>query len=184
MALPVLRTRHLLLRPWALDDLDVLHALWTTPDVRRYLWDDLVIDRAVAEQVVRSGLQTAEEHGIGYWAVHVGTQLSSSGTHPVDGFCGFRFIDDSRNIEIMYGFDVAHWGRGYATEACLAALDYLWRCTSFAVVYARTDPPNDRSVRVMRRLGMIHESTTATMITYLLRRTETAEPGPEPDRAE
>ena len=34
----------------------------------------------------------------------------------------------------------------------------------------RTDPPNDKSVRVMLRLGMTHESTTDSMVTYLLRR--------------
>jgi RimJ/RimL family protein N-acetyltransferase len=49
-------------------------------------------------------------------------------------------------------------------------MDYLWRATGFDRVYARTDPPNERSVLVMERLGMRHESTTPSMITYVLTR--------------
>jgi ribosomal-protein-alanine N-acetyltransferase len=86
------------------------------------------------------------------------------------GFCGFRFIDDGPEIELMYGLQAEHWGKGLATESSLAALEYLWRSTGFQRVYARTDPPNQGSVRVMQRLGMIHESTSALTIAYILRR--------------
>ena len=57
-----------------------------------------------------------------------------------------------------------------ATEACIAALGFLWRSTKFARFYARTDAPNDKSVQVMLRLGMTHVSTTQSMVTYVLRR--------------
>jgi RimJ/RimL family protein N-acetyltransferase len=70
----------------------------------------------------------------------------------------------------MYGPRAEHWGRGFATEACLAAIEYLWSSTGFQQVCARTDPPNGGSVGVMRRLGMMHESTTASTITWVLRR--------------
>jgi ribosomal-protein-alanine N-acetyltransferase len=88
----------------------------------------------------------------------------------IAGFCGFRFIDDGPDIELMYGLRSAHWGKGLATEACSAAIEHLWRTTAFQLVYARTDPPNERSVRVMQQIGMRHESTTASTITYALRR--------------
>jgi RimJ/RimL family protein N-acetyltransferase len=70
----------------------------------------------------------------------------------------------------MYGLSVEHWGRGLGTEACTAAIAYLWRTTSYQRVFARTDPPNERSVRVIVRLGMTLESTTNAMMTYVLRR--------------
>jgi ribosomal-protein-alanine N-acetyltransferase len=89
---------------------------------------------------------------------------------PIAGFCGFRFIDAGPEIELMYGLRGEYWGKGLATEASFAALDYLWRSTAFQRVYARTDPPNVRSVQVMLRLGMKHESTTPQMIVYVLQR--------------
>jgi RimJ/RimL family protein N-acetyltransferase len=151
------------------DDIDGLHALWTAPEVRRYLWDDVVITRDRAADVVESHLATVASHNIGYWALHIpppGTEVRA----PIAGFCGFRFIDNTPEIELMYGLRGEHWGKGLATESSLAALHYLWRCTGFQQVHARTDPPNTTSVQVMLRLGMTHESTTEKMIVYVLRR--------------
>jgi ribosomal-protein-alanine N-acetyltransferase len=169
MSLTVLRTGHILLRPWTREDVDALHALWTAPEVRRYLWDDAIITRDTAEQLVESHLVTAEKYGIGYWALHIPPPPSPAAV-PIAGFFGFRFIGDGPGIELMYGLQAECWGKGLATEACLAALEYLWCSTGYQQVYARTDPPNHKSVQVMLRLGMTHESTTESMITYVLRR--------------
>lgn len=166
MTLPLLVTPRMILRPWTRDDVDVLHEMWTTPDVRRYLWDDLVIPRETAVAVVESHHTTCEQHAIGYWNLHLIEQPDT-----FIGFCGFRFIDETSNLELMYGLMRDFWGRGIATEACAAAIDYLWNATDYSVLYARTDPPNAASVRVMQRLGMQHESATDTTITYVLHRT-------------
>lgn len=166
MKLPLLVTPRMILRPWTRDDVDALHKMWTTPDVRRFLWDDLVVPRETVVSVVESHLTTCEQHAIGYWALHLVEQPEA-----LIGFCGFRFIEESPNLELMYGLLRDFWGNGLATEACAAAIDYLWNATDFSVLYARTDPPNAASVRVMRRLGMQHESTADTIITYVSHRT-------------
>jgi len=139
------------------------------PEVRRYLWDDAIITRDVAAEAVESHLLTAEQHSFGFWALHIPTPISEANP-PIAGFCGFRFITDISEIELLYGLLREFWGRGLVTEACIAALEYLWRFTKFSRVYAQTDVANERSVRVMRRLGMAYESTTESLITYSLRR--------------
>jgi len=169
MLLPAIRTERMLLRPYTREDVDAPYALWTTPEVRRYLWDDAIITRDTAEQAVESHLVTAAEHGIGYWALHLPSTISIAAV-PVAGFCGFRFIGNGPEIELMYGLQPAYWGKGLATEACLAALKYLWSSTEHQRVYGRTDPPNRKSVQVMVRLGMTHESTDGSTITYVLGR--------------
>ena len=168
MPLPLLQTESALLRAVQLADVDALHQLWTTPEVRRYLWDHVIISRDTAEQVIESHLDIMHRLGIGYWLVH--EPSPAQGEAPVAGFCGFRIMDEGPEIELMYGLLAEYWGKGIATEACGAALEYLWRETRYQQVYARTDPPNQRSVRVMVRLGMRHMSTTPSMITYMLRR--------------
>ena len=48
MTLPLMRTGRLVLEPFAPGDLDELHALWTDAEVRRFLWDGLIIPRSRA----------------------------------------------------------------------------------------------------------------------------------------
>jgi RimJ/RimL family protein N-acetyltransferase len=169
MGLPIIHTERFVLRPWSQEDVDALHALWAAPEVRGYLWDHVVITRETTEQIINSHMATVERHGIGYWAL-LAPPPAKPPALPIAGFCGFRFMDDGPDIELIYGLRAEYWGQGLATEACLASIEYLWRSTRFPVLYARTDPPNERSVRVMQRIGMMHESTSAALITYVLRR--------------
>ena len=162
--LPNIPTEHLLLRPFSGEDVDSLHALWTSRAVRQFLWDDLVITRERAIEEIERSFANAAHHGIGYWVIE---QDPSRATI---GFVGFRPIDKGPEIELMYGLEQRCWGKGLATEASQALLDWLWHSTTYPRVFARMDPPNERSVGVMRRLGMRLESATATMITYVLER--------------
>ena len=57
------------MRPFARADVDALHQLWTDPQVRKYLWDDIVIPREQAVEVVESSLASFEQRGFGFWEV-------------------------------------------------------------------------------------------------------------------
>jgi RimJ/RimL family protein N-acetyltransferase len=162
--LAIIRTKRLVLRPFSPADIDSLHALWTAPAVRQFLWDDLVISRERAAAEVERGFENTLRHGIGYWVIERDT------TPGIAGFCGFRPIDQGSEIELMYGLERSCWGMGLATEASQALLEWLWRSTAYLRVFARTDPPNQRSVAVMHRVGMRFESATPTMITYTMER--------------
>jgi len=94
---------------------------------------------------------SAREHGVGLWcALRKPANLLA-------GFCGFRSIGDSPDIELLYGLRPAHRGQGLATEAARAALEYAFDAGLFTRVYARTDVSNRLSVRVIERLGMQFE---------------------------
>ena len=148
MALPSLETARLELHPWQRHDIDALHSLWTDPGVRRWLWDDEIISREQAEAAVLESIRNADEHGVGMWCVRM------RGQEELAGFCGFRFIEDTRSVELMFGFAPAYWGRGLATEASRAALVYAFAAGALPVVYGRTDAPNRASARLLERLGM------------------------------
>src|ERR1700733_7660097 len=144
MSLPSIRTNHVLLCSLRRDDIDAAHSLWTAPEVRRFLWDDIVITREAVQEIVETHLTTVDQFGLGFWVLYIPPPMSAAGA-PIAGFCGFRFIDGGPEIEMLYGLRGEHWGKGLATETCAAALGYLWRSTSYQRVYARADPPNLRS---------------------------------------
>ena len=170
MWLPVLETRRLVLQPYEIHHLDALHRLWTDPDVRRYLWDDVIISRERAAQAVQDALTSADQSGIGFWS------LFQRGKEKLEGFCGLRYVENSCDIELLYGLAPALWKRGLATEAAYAVLEYAFTTIHLERVYARSDIPNVGSARVMRRLGMKFETEarigTLPMACYSITREE------------
>ena len=50
--LPCLETARLRLRPCRRDDIDVLHHIWTDLGVRKYVWDDQIIARSQAAEII------------------------------------------------------------------------------------------------------------------------------------
>jgi [ribosomal protein S5]-alanine N-acetyltransferase len=139
MNLPSLLTERCELRPWTGDDVDELHGLLADASVRRYLCDDIIFSHEQVTAFISTHLTLVATQRVGMWFV----QLRGSGT--VAGFAGFRLIDESPDLELMYALYPAYWGRGFATEASKAVLEYLWLETAFERVFARTDPPNVQS---------------------------------------
>ena len=142
------RTNQLRLRPGTRDDVDTFHAIWTDPGVRRYLWDDIVIERGVAEAVIQESVQTFAKRGVGQWLVY-----EREGDTPI-GFCGLRALEESPEVELLYGILPAYWGRGYAVEASCPLLDHAFDAVGLPYVLAEMDAPNAASARVAEKLGM------------------------------
>lgn len=143
----VLTTRRLRLRPFAPGDVDALHAHWTHPDVRRYLWDGREIARREAADVVEESIASFAARRFGFWAIELRDDPA------VVGFVGLRPMPDPPDLELYYGLARPYWGRGLATEASRAVLRYAFEALAVDRVYIRTDEPNDASVRVVERLG-------------------------------
>jgi ribosomal-protein-alanine N-acetyltransferase len=161
-----IETARLMMRPFRSDDVDEMHSLWTDPDVRRYLWDDVKITREQAQEVVTQSIELFGSRGIGFWVVcllepgnRIEARSANEGrvtapTEPVIGFCGLRPFGDPPEIEILYGLRPEYWGRGLATEAAQGVLEYGFKVLELDRIYAGADPPNASSFRVMERLGM------------------------------
>lgn len=151
MAEFTLHTARLVLRPIAPDDVTYLYALWTDPEVRRYLWDDKIIEEDIVRAVIEASGDSFERHGFGQWLlVHRETGA------PI-GFCGLRYVDNGPEVELLYGLHPDDWGEGYATEACRAVLNHAFAAAGLERVIADIDPPNTASEKVLHRLGMTFE---------------------------
>jgi RimJ/RimL family protein N-acetyltransferase len=72
--------------------------------------------------------------------------------------CGLHHLQSYPNdVEVAWRLARKHWGQGYATEAATGWLDHAFGALGLPRVISITEPPNLRSLAVMRRLGMVFD---------------------------
>jgi [ribosomal protein S5]-alanine N-acetyltransferase len=75
-------------------------------------------------------------------------------TGAVVGSAGFKGPPDADGVvEIAYGIDTEHRGKGYATEAANAMTAYAFSSGLVRTVRAHTKPESDASKRVLSKCG-------------------------------
>lgn len=150
-----IKTDRLLLTPLTLDDANSLHELWTHPDVRRYLWDDIIIPFEQTAAIIETSINRFRDQAHGLW----GARLTNTPNHnntalELIGFCGFWEFFDPPTLQLLYGIAANYWNHGYATECAQAMANYGLHQLGFQQVRASTDLPNVASIRVLENIGM------------------------------
>jgi len=143
-------TPRLRLREWRDSDLAPFAALNADPEVMRYFPEPL--DRAASDALVGRIRDHFARHGFGPWAVEI------PGVAECAGFVGLMVPTFEAHftpcVEIGWRLARTAWGKGYATEAARAALDYGFNVLNLYEIVSMTVPANRPSRAVMERLGM------------------------------
>ena len=146
-----LRTSRLLLRPWRDEDVAPFLELSADPAVMEYLLPLSERGLSAKTWVAQKRAHWAER-GFGQWVVEL------SGEASFIGVVGLETVSYEAHftpaVEVAWRLARAHWGRGYATEAARASLDYGFGELGLDEIVAPTVPANWRSRRVMEQLGM------------------------------
>lgn len=83
-----------------------------------------------------------------------GFRLVDDKTDAAVGQCGFKGPPAADGVvEIAYGINPEHRGRGYATEAAAALTNYAFTQTGVRLVRAHTLPEPNASTRVLTKCG-------------------------------
>lgn len=148
----MIETPRLILRPCREDDKPTFAAILNTPRMMAELGGvktreaiDALVDKRIADQA---------RYGFSYWAV----ELRETGA--LVGTCGIRIANNYPGLPVqgMYeaGWRIAEhcWGKGFAQEAAEASLAWGWANTPAARIAAWTTAGNQRSWKLMARLGM------------------------------
>jgi RimJ/RimL family protein N-acetyltransferase len=149
--LPLIETERFLLRPFVTDDVDELHRLWNDPDQLRFIRPGWTPPREQIEALVERVNKLWAEKGFGQLAV---VPLAEG---KLVGYCGFKFLDDTDEVELLYGVWKAYWGQGITTETARACLRYAFEETGLERVVAVASAGNVGSWRVMEKVGMRYE---------------------------
>jgi ribosomal-protein-alanine N-acetyltransferase len=151
---PELWTPRLTLRRWReSSDREPFVAINADPRVMEHFLAPLTRDES--EELIARIEQEFEERGFGLWAL----ELRETGD--LIGFTGLSVpefeADFSPAVEVGWRLAASAWGRGYATEAARAALEFGFGPAGLDEVVSLTSAGNERSRAVMERLGMSHD---------------------------
>ena len=155
MQIPTLETRRLTLRPFVESDAEQLFAISQDPEVMRFIGDRTIPSMEDCWRAVAVWL--------GHW------QLRGYGPLAVIERESGRFIGrvslwypygwPAPELGYLFGRDA--WGRGYATEAAGATLDWAFEHVEDPRDWiSLIDPANAASVRVVTKLGETHRGET------------------------
>lgn len=148
---PVLQTERLILRGFEERDLDACAAMQADAEVMRFISPSGPRDRAVTWRDMAQAIGHWALRGHGLWA------LEEKGTGSFLGRVGIIRPEGWPEIELAYSLARGAWGRGFATEAGRAALDWAFGALSVPRVASFIAAGNAASQAVSRRLGAASE---------------------------
>ncbi|HVP44352.1 MAG TPA: GNAT family N-acetyltransferase [Terriglobales bacterium] len=146
---PELRTERLLLRDFRRADIPDIVRL---AGAREVAANTLRIPHPYTAADAETFLRLRAEKSFGY---SFAITLFASGE--LCGAVGLHPDAVHPRAELGYWIGVPYWGRGYATEAARAVLDFGFRELKLQRIFAHHFEGNPASARVLQKLGMKHE---------------------------
>jgi ribosomal-protein-alanine N-acetyltransferase len=129
------------LRAVTAGDGDALHAIFTQPGVRKFLFDDILLTR----EQTQAHVEAATRHDA--WVV-------CENDRPGDRVVGFVSLRPTgEDVELMVAIGEQDWGRGLAYSASAEALRHGFEIRRRSRILAAVDLPNERSHKLMKSLG-------------------------------
>jgi len=150
ICVPIIETPRLILRGWRDEDIEPWVAMNSDPRVMEFL--GISYSRAEAEAKISEMRAAFARDEDGWWAVEIkegGRFAGRVALHAVPFKAHF-----TPATELGWRFVFEEWGKGYATEAAAAVINFAFKVRNYDEVVAITSVLNLRSQRVMQRLGM------------------------------
>ncbi len=162
------KTKRLELRPFKTSDAELFLAINIDPYVRKYLWDDEVIDAKTAKEIIFQNETHFEHDKYGLWKI----QLKENGQ--VIGYVGLWYFFNEPQPQLIYALLKEYTKKGYAQEASNSIVKYAFNELGFKYLIAATDEPHLESQKVAKKLGMSfvekrYENEKATMFYRLVK---------------
>src|SRR5919198_44546 len=152
MLSPSLQTARLVLRSYSLEDIADLVRL---AGAREVAATTLRIPHPYTEQDARNFINARLDSEANTHDTRFAITLRSNGE--LCGGIGLHLDPVHKHAELGYWLGVPFWGRGYATEAARAVVDYGFSTLGLHRIYASHFASNAASGRVLRKIGMKYE---------------------------
>lgn len=141
----ITETARLFLRTLKKDDIDDLMIIWGDEDVMIHCGG--AGNREWEIKALEFYINLHMEKGYSPYAVIL------KENNELIGVCGFNPPHGDGHLELMYHFAKRYWGKGYATEAAKACINYAKVNLNIDIIAALIDKNNGESENVLRKLG-------------------------------
>lgn len=142
-----IETDRLILRPFTEADIAGAYEMNLDVEVSKYTGDGGVVSYdEIARRIKEHVLADYQKYGYGRLAVEV------KGGDKFIGFAGLKYLEDLKAVDLGYRFMSNYWGKGYATEAARALVDFGFKTLGLKELIAMTLPENQGSIRVLEKL--------------------------------
>lgn len=161
-----IETERLIIRPYALTDVDALFTIVSEPNFYEFIPEDVP-----TKEDVRRIIE---------WSLHCNQKNTPSQIHKLNlailekksgvliGYCGLGPDDvTEKEIELYYGIGQDYRGKGMAFEAARALINYAFHMIGLAKIIAVVHPNNIASIRILDKLGMNNEYTYSNLTKSL-----------------
>jgi len=147
--LKILETDRLILRQLVVEDATFIFALLNDPGWLRFIGDRGIRTLDDARNYILQGpVAMYARYSFGLYL----TVRKQDGV-PI-GLCGLLKRDGLADVDIGYAFLPQFRGQGYAAEAAAAVMAYGKNVLELARIVAITAPDNERSARVLNKVGL------------------------------
>jgi [ribosomal protein S5]-alanine N-acetyltransferase len=155
LRIPILKTKRLVLEPLTFAHSVDMYHLWARPEVCEYSGDAADVNGQPIVLPARS--KGDSDKIIEFFAYHqqAGTGFRwaaiTISSAAFVGALGFNSL--GHRPELAFHLHPNYWGSGLMSEACRAALSWVFTELGTEAVEAYVAPQNERSVRLLERLG-------------------------------
>jgi len=161
-------TERLILREVLPTDVNGMFELDSDPVVHKYLGEKPITTKEEAKKIIEFIRQQYVERSIGRWAAiekssgdFIGWSGIKLNTGEKDSLNGYQNFYD-----VGYRFIPRYWGKGYATESSLVALDYGFKELKVETMYGAALVDNIGSINVLQKIGLKFVNTFSFEDTF------------------
>lgn len=149
-----LTTERLTLKMMQENDATGLFAIWSDPDVTRFMNIPTFSGEEQAKEMITILAELAKENK----ALRYTIRTKDSGQ--IIGSCGYNVLDfENQKTELGYELAKEHWGKGYATEVIRELSRYAFAELGLHRIEAKVEPENKNSLKVLQKLDFTYEGT-------------------------
>jgi ribosomal-protein-alanine N-acetyltransferase len=148
MTVPIIITPQLTLRALENSDVKSLYRIYQTEGALQFFPNPQPPPIERLGQFINHQQDHWKKHAYGNWAITL------PGKTEIIGWAGLQYLPETGETEVGYLLDRQFWGRGFATQAAWASLQFGFERFDFDKIIGLVHPDNLASQRVLEKCGL------------------------------